>query len=120
MDTKLILYVGELAAGEALATAAEANGHYVYLPHTTMQALGMYITYMPHVIVIDMETANAQEVYEHLRSVDAQPMVLLSEERLRLAIIHTLPRTAAPEAIIDYIERLGQPNREPNGVLRYA
>lgn len=120
MSNALILYIGEREAGEALAARAEAESGYVYLPDSLMQALGMYITYFPDVVVIDMSLLYAQEVYDHLRSVDAEPIILLTDEYVRSMSVITLPRGSSAEALLEAIERLKQPQRVPNGVLRYA
>ena len=116
MSNTLILYVGE----QLLAAAAEARGDYAYLPDNLMQALGMYITYFPQVVVIDMALDYAREVYEHLRSVDARPIILLTDERIRLAAIHALPRSTSAAALLDTIAHDQEPRRVPNGILHYA
>lgn len=120
MSNSLILYVGEQEAGQTFAAAAEASGDYAYLPENLMQALGMYITYFPQVVVIDMALDYAAEVYEHLRSVDAHPIFLLSDERIRLASIHSLPHGVSADALLDAIARYEEPRRVPNGILHYA
>lgn len=120
MEHSLILYVGEREAGQTLAEIVEPEGGFVYLPENLMQALGMYITYFPQVIVIDMVVPYAEEVYSHLRSVDAKPIVLLGEDRLRPASVYALPSDTTAEALLDALDRIGEPRRVPNGILRYA
>ncbi len=123
MANSLMLYVGKLEAGQALAALAEQHNDYVYLPDSMMEALGMYITYFPRVTIIDMSVDYAPEVFDHLRSVDADPIVLLSDYDLPIiaSSIYTLPRNLAPEALLEALERVRQPQtRRSNGVLHYA
>src|SRR5262245_43755701 len=80
MSNSLILYIGKPEAGQTFAAAAEAHGHYAYLPENLMQALGMYITYFPEIVIIDMDLDYAQDVLDHLRSVDASPLILLTDQ----------------------------------------
>ncbi len=120
MSNQLILYVGGQEAGQTFAAAAEAHNDYAYLPESLMEALGMYITYFPQVVVIDMALDYAAEAFEHLRSVDAEPIFLLTDEYIRSTTIHTLPRGSSAEALLDAIARQQQPKRVPNGILHYA
>ena len=120
MKQSLILYLGEREAGEALAAQVEQAGGFVYLPDSLMQALGMYITYFPDVIIIDMSLSYAQEAYDHLRSVDAEPIILLTDEYIRSTSVFALPRETSAEALVEALDRVGQPQRVPIGVLRYA
>ncbi|MCC6804065.1 MAG: hypothetical protein IT319_14380 [Anaerolineae bacterium] len=120
MKQSLILYVGEREAGEALAARVEQDGGFVYLPESLMQVLGMYITYFPEVIVIDMSLSYADEIYRHLRSVDAAPIILLTDEHIRSTSVFALPRASSAEAVVEMLERVLQPQRVPIGVLRYA
>ena len=64
------------------AFTAEINRHAGYVHHSSavMEALGAYITYMPHATLLDMTTISAQEVFSHLRSIDAKPLILLVDD----------------------------------------
>src|SRR5262249_25938043 len=106
MTNSLILYVGEQEAGKAFAAAAEARGHYAYLPENMMQALGMYITYFPEIVIIDMVTVHANDVLDHLRSVDAKPIILLTDKYVRSTEIFTLPRDLSADALVTALEQL--------------
>jgi len=77
-----LLYVGDVDYGRALADAVEREGSMVYVAEDVMEALAMYVHYLPDVIVVDKasEPVFAAEVYEHLLSVHASPMIVLSEE----------------------------------------
>ena len=77
MASYLILYVGHERG--RIAYAATVAGHQVITVETMMQALGVYITCMPHVTIIDSTVPFAPKVYAHLRSVDAAPILMLEE-----------------------------------------
>ena len=74
-----ILYVGDIEAGRALSAAAEAWGWYVLLPHDDLETLAMYSVYYPDVSVIDQTTNFADEVEFHLRSIEAE-LILIREQ----------------------------------------
>lgn len=76
-----VLFVGETDTARALLNAMVPQGGYVYHPQSLMETLGMYITMMPRVIVIDTCAPFASDVYLHLRSVDARPIILLTDPR---------------------------------------
>src|SRR5262245_46006659 len=78
-----ILYVGDMEQGRALAAAAEAREWYVHTPGETMEALAIYATFFPDIVVIDTlpRVTLAHEVYYHLRSVNAEPMLVLADDR---------------------------------------
>ena len=120
MTNAFILYIGQPEKGKAFAEKVESNGGYVYLPENLMQALGMYITYMPQVVVIDMTTDYAHDFYDHLRSVDARPLVLLTYHPAREAGVYTLPSHISAEALMDALGRFVEPQRVPNGLYQYA
>ncbi len=120
MKNSMILYIGNPEQGQALAAYAEAHESYVYLPENLTQALGTYISYFPQVTIIDMRLDYAEEALHHLRSVDAQPLVLLGGKRLRSTSIHTLPQDMSPEALFDALDRLDLSQRVSNGLYHYA
>lgn len=122
MTNSLILYVGKPEAGQALAALAEQHNDYVYLPENLTQALGMYITYFPHVTIIDMTVDYAEAVLEHLRSVDACPIVLLTNQPIRETALYTLWPDTSSEAVLETVKRLHLNEVEgvSNGLLRYA
>jgi hypothetical protein len=66
----LVLYVGNASHGLALETAVEANGGFVYRPTDTLEALGIVVSFMPEVVVLDYQgdTTFAEEVRFHLNS----------------------------------------------------
>ncbi|MBI1257287.1 MAG: hypothetical protein GC204_07440 [Chloroflexi bacterium] len=122
MSNSLILYLGTPQAGQALAALAEQRNDYVYLPENLMQTLGMYITYFPHVTILDMSVADAQEAFVHLRSVEASPMILLTDQPVHDPAIRALPLNASAEAVLEALDRLRieQPESVSNGLLHYA
>jgi hypothetical protein len=122
MTNSLILYVGKPEAGQALAALAEQHNDYVYLPENMMQTLGMYITYFPHVTVIDMSVDYAQGVLEHLRSVDACPVILLTNQSIRDTALYTLWPDTSAEGVMEAVRQLhlDEVGSVSNGALRYA
>jgi len=120
INNQFILYIGTPEKGQALAAQVEARGGYVYLPESLMQALGMYITYMPQIVVIDMAVDYAQEAYDHLRSVDAAPLVLLTNQRERSTSVYALPPHISADALQAALESIHKPERVPNGIYLYA
>lgn len=103
----LILYVGDAQAGQALQDAVQNAGWWVYQPTETLEALGMYVTYMPDVVVINAATQPdfTGEVYEHLRSVDARPLLVLTDDpawnsdTLREEGVYPLATHTSPEQL---------------------
>jgi hypothetical protein len=91
------LYIGSDAS--KVSDALRAEGGWVYHADTLMKALGMYISYMPQVIIIDACAPYAEEAYMHLRSVDAHPIILLtapdSFKPTRVPGIYWLDRAAS-------------------------
>jgi hypothetical protein len=120
MSDSLILYIGTPEQGQALAAAASSQNSYVYQPETLMDALGMYITYFPDIVVIDMAVDYAQEAFDHLRSVDAEPLVVVGGKPVRSTAVYSLPSNISPEALLRALDRFGAPKRVLNGLLHYA
>jgi DNA-binding NtrC family response regulator len=79
----LILYVGDAEQGRAFLDTALARGAWVYLAEDVEEALGAYIAYSPDAVVLNAYTRpdTTAEAYHHLRSVEAQPIFILSEDR---------------------------------------
>ena len=119
MSDSLILYIGKPEQGQALAAAASSQNSYVYLPASLMDALGMYITYFPDIVVIDMAVEYAQEAFDHLRSVDAEPLVLIGGKPVRSTSVYALPSNISTDALLRALDRFS-PKRVPNGLLHYA
>ncbi|HVU15087.1 MAG TPA: hypothetical protein VHD90_27625 [Phototrophicaceae bacterium] len=124
MTNSMILYIGGQETGQALAALVERDGGCVHLPENLMQALGMYITYFPEIVVIDLRVDYAEAAFKHLRSVDASPLLVLTDQRIHEASIYTIPTDASPEALalaLDHLQReLSAPHDVSNGVLHYA
>lgn len=120
MKNALILYIGSPERGQALAALAETQNNYVYLPDNLAQALGMYISYFPQVTIIDMSIDYAEEALDHLRSVDARPLVLLGNRYIRSASVYTLSAQISAEALLDALDRTTEAQRVSNGAFHYA
>lgn len=77
-----ILYVGDTERGRAFRASVEAHRWYVYLSDRLLEALGVYVVYVPDIVVVDAAADSnlADEVLLHLQSIDAEPMVVLADE----------------------------------------
>jgi DNA-binding response OmpR family regulator len=110
----MILYVGEMAQGQALAQTVARQGWHVFAADDTLGALGLYITYVPDIIVIDAAARPllATEVFHHLRSVEARPLLVLVDERQRKnwgrgdGAAHIRPHSDDPQALTRRIEQI--------------
>lgn len=107
LQETFIMYIGDAEEGQTIRATAELDGGYVYLPEHMMQALGMYITYLPNVIVVDSAVSYSEEVVAHLRSVDARPILLLTDEiRPRVDGVYTLQRETATDKVVEAARQL--------------
>ena len=82
-EMPLIVYVGNEERGERLQQMSASLGWTVLTATQELQALGMYVFYMPDLMIVDSEgnMAGAETVYAHLRSVNAAPILILAEPR---------------------------------------
>lgn len=98
-----VLYVGDAERGHAFLTSVESHGWWVYIPQDTLQALGMYVAYWPDIIVInaDSQPDTATEVYHHLRSINAHPILILTRD-LHWDVSANDGVFTAPTSISDY------------------
>jgi hypothetical protein len=107
LQDTFIMFVGKVEQGNMIRATAEMDGGYVYLPEHMMQALGMYITYLPNVIVVDSAVSYSEDVIAHLRSVDARPILLLTDEaRPRVDGVFTIPREYPAEKVLEAARQL--------------
>jgi hypothetical protein len=72
----IILYAGSVELGQAFSTAAERLGWQVMLSADDLETLAMYMVYCPDITVVEWKSAFAEEVLFHLRSVDAELVIL--------------------------------------------
>ncbi|HLY28575.1 MAG TPA: hypothetical protein VKQ72_19670 [Aggregatilineales bacterium] len=81
-ETLQILYVGNAMDSQTFKECAEGQGWYVNAANTRLQALGMFINYFPQVVVLNALTDPGliEEIYEHIRSVDSTPVIILATE----------------------------------------
>jgi hypothetical protein len=95
MEHPNILYVGDVERGRALRATVESLGWYVYQPADVMEALAMYIQYMPDITVIEASPryTTAFEAHYHLGSVGARPVLVLADETQPEAWIRLNPAT---------------------------
>lgn len=80
-ETPIILYVGDSETAQWLELMLEPHGAYVYQGNELLPTLGMYVTYMPDLVILDARTMPdlARHVYAHLRSVDAEHIHIISD-----------------------------------------
>src|SRR5436305_724502 len=74
-----ILYVGNVIAGAAFKECFEPLGWNVYIPADRIEALGMFINWMPHLVILDAlkDPELVQDVYHHIRTVDEMPVIVV-------------------------------------------
>jgi hypothetical protein len=110
-----ILYVGGIERGQILQAKVRARGWQLYLPLDTLEALAMHVFYYPDITVIDTaaKCRMGTEVYFHLRSAQARPMLILAHENQlnRWGVpsdstVRVLTHTLGDEALIAAIEDL--------------
>lgn len=77
-----VLYVGDRNNGQSFLDFVADLNWSVYVADNMLDALGHYVMCMPDLVVVD--TANNLElgaaVYHHLRSVDAAPLLVLTDD----------------------------------------
>lgn len=120
----LILYVGDAEQGRALLDAALARGAWVYLAEDVEEALGAYIAYSPDAVVLNAYTQadSVAEAYHHLRSVEAHPIFILSEDRAwdrsvtEADAVYVLDPDVMPEELLELVAAALQPAAEYQAV----
>jgi len=80
----MILFVGHHEQGAQLLEAVEPLGWWVYQPQNANEVLGMYVSYLPDVVVMNADAAPdiAEEVYYHLASIQAEPMIVIGGDEV--------------------------------------
>lgn len=79
-----IIYVGGPGRGEVLRALFGTFGAHLWPAHEVQEALAFYLFYMPDLVMLDDGGAHegsstlAGEVYEHLESVGAAPLLVLA------------------------------------------
>lgn len=73
----VIVYVGDAETEAWLA--ANVGADCVYRAEALLQALGMVVTYMPELVILDARVMPdvARQVYYHLQTIDAEPILVL-------------------------------------------
>jgi hypothetical protein len=110
-----ILYVGGFERGQVLQAKVHERGWYLYLPLETLEALAIHVFYYPDITVIDTvaRCRMGTEVYFHLRSAQARPLLILAhEDHLKRwgvpddSTVRVLPHTLRDDDLIAVIEDL--------------
>lgn len=107
----LILYVGDAEHGRAFLDASLARGAWAYLAEDVAEALGAYIAYMPDAVVLNAYTQAdiTAEAYHHLRSVEAHPIFILSDDRdwdrsvTEADAIYVLDPDTMPKELLEFV-----------------
>ncbi|MBX3001792.1 MAG: hypothetical protein KF893_24925 [Caldilineaceae bacterium] len=106
-EMPLVLYAGEEKRGQHLQRITESLGWTVLTATEERQALGMYVFYLPDLIIIDSQynEEGAKAVLFHLRSVQAQPVLFLVTPRSEIAVpsdrnIEVIPSTTEDSMIV--------------------
>lgn len=116
-----ILYVGNTERGQALRATVEPYGWHIYETTELLRALGMYIMGYPDVVIIEAVPGSslAEEVYFHLRSVNAEPLLILADEARQeqwqgpaTSTIRVLPRTLNNEELLAVIWELIESDKQ--------
>src|ERR1041385_8136899 len=78
----VVVYVGDADTEQWLATSLQLYEGYVYRADELLSVLGMVVSYMPDLVVLDARTAPtlARQVYYHLRTIDAEPILILDHD----------------------------------------
>ncbi len=78
----LILFVGNPDRGHQFLEAVESLGWWAYMPQDASEALGIYISYVPDMVILDAEADpdTAEEVYLHLQSIQAENILTLTSD----------------------------------------
>ncbi len=77
-----ILYVGDRNSGQSFLDFVSDANWSVYVADNMLDALGHYVMCMPDLVVVDTATHPelAAEVYHHLRSIEAAPLLVLTDD----------------------------------------
>lgn len=112
----MILFVGSPEQGTELLNAVEPMGWWVYQPETANDALGMYVGFLPDVVVMDASVTPeaAEEVYFHLASIEADPMIVLGGDSVWSdRVTHHLPADARITEIIGCVAEVTEAEWQP-------
>jgi len=80
-ENPIVLYVGDTETEQWLAASLEPYGGYVYREDELLRILGLHVTYMPDLVVLDARATPelARKVFSHLLTVDAEPILVLDD-----------------------------------------
>lgn len=84
-----VLYIGNAPRRTEFTTTVETHDWNVFAPTLVEEALAFYVFYLPDIVVIDatpdahFDLSNLQEIYFHLHSISAEPMLIISEDWTR-------------------------------------
>ncbi len=105
----VILYVGDAESAEALNAFVSPRGWYVTHAEDLMDALAQYLHLMPDIVVLqdDPQSPLAQDACFHLESVQARPLLVLSDMPGRWSdAVHVHPTRISLQGLINNIREL--------------
>ncbi|MEM6281303.1 MAG: hypothetical protein AAF787_03845 [Chloroflexota bacterium] len=82
-ETPLVLHISEFEPSPAVDSAVRSINGTVEYAHDLQTALGAYIAYMPDIVVVEAPMGSwlGQESLYHLDSIEARPLVILTDRR---------------------------------------
>ena len=112
----MILFVGSGKRGTQLLNVVEPMGWWVYQPQTANEALGMYVSYLPDVVLMDAEAAPemVEEVYYHLAPIATEPIIIMADhDGWSDRVTYPLPAQADLTEIIDCVAKITNADWQP-------
>jgi len=98
-----ILFIGDEERADEFKTQADDLQWLLFNPTEVLEALGMYTFYFPDVIVIDSASEIAAESFMHLASVNAENIIVLTDDVSGWDGALRLPQDASIATVIDVI-----------------
>ena len=112
----MILFVGSAEQGTQLQNAVEPMGWWVYQPQTANEALGMYVSYLPDVVLMDAEATPemVEEVYYHLSPIATEPIIVIADhDSWSDRVTYHLPAQADLMEIISTVTKITNADWQP-------
>jgi hypothetical protein len=101
----ILVYFGTTSRAAALTKQADAEGSFVLHTDDVLDTLGQVVVMYPNVIIVDDTLPGAVDVVMHLRSINADNLLILSDAPHVWGITPetstvVLPHTSSTEAIL--------------------
>ncbi len=111
-----ILFIGRGERGNQLFDIVEPMDWWVYQPQSANEALGMYVSYLPDVVLMDAEAAPemVEEVYYHLAPIATEPIIVIAhDDGWSDRVTYHLPAQADPMEIIEFVAKITNADWQP-------